>query len=146
MLFDICSEVLHTGKRGRPPQVLPPGVKVHVKNKGSQEHKRGRKRPKYQAPWREHPDTPDELPDSEIQANHLEAQNASTRRRNSAFRRRTNTYAKSRKGLQRTLDVQQIINTFVRPHWTTGLVPAVALGIISNPLNLIDILNMAKTI
>ena len=146
MLFDICSEVLHTGKRGRPPQVLPPGVKVRIKNKGSQEHKRGRKRPKYQAPWREHPDTPDELLDSEINANHLEAQNASTRRRNSAFRRRTNTYAKSRKGLQRTLDVQQIIHNFVRSYWTTGLVPAVALGIISNPLNLIDILTMAKTI
>lgn len=77
-----------------------------------------------------------------IHTNHLEAQNASTRRRNSTFRRRINTYAKSRKGLQRTLDVQQIIHNFVRPHWTTGLVPAVALGIISNPLNLIDILNM----
>ena len=145
-LFDICSEVLQTGKRGRPPQVLPPGVRVRIKNKGSQDHKRGRKRPKYQAPWREHPDTPDNLPDSEINANHLEAQNASTRRRNSAFRRRTNTYAKTKKGLQRTLDVHQIIHNFVRPHWTTGLVPAVALGIISNPLNLIDILTMAKAI
>ena len=31
MLFGICSEVLHTGLRGRPPQVLPPGVKVRVK-------------------------------------------------------------------------------------------------------------------
>jgi hypothetical protein len=146
MLFGICSEVLHTGLRGRPPQVLPPGVKVRVKNKGSQKHKKGRKRPKYQAPWREHPDTPQDLPDAEINANHLEAQNASTRRRNSAFRRRTNTYAKSRKGLQRTLDVNQIIHNFIRPHWSTGLVPAVALGIISNPLSLIDILTMAKTI
>lgn len=146
MLFDICSEVLRDGQRGRPPQVLPPGVKVRVKNKGSQNHKRGRKRPKYQAPWREHPDTPDNLPDSEINANHLEAQNASTRRRNSTFRRRTNTYAKSKKGLQRTLDVQQIIHNFIRPHWTTGLVPAVALGIMSTPLSFIDILTMAKAI
>ena len=62
--------------------------------------------------------------------NHVETQNAALRRRNSAFRRRTNTYAKKCKaGLQRTLDVHPII--FVRPHWTTGKVPAVALAIIA---------------
>lgn len=145
-LFEMCSEVLETGKRGRPPRVLPRGVKIRVKNKGGQKHKRGRKRPKYQAPWREHPDTLQDSPDSEINANRLEAQNASTRRRNSAFRRRTNTYAKTTNGLQRTLDVHQIIHNFIRPHWTTGVVPAVALGIISTSLSLIDILTMAKAI
>jgi hypothetical protein len=144
-LFKMCSEVLETGKRGRPPRVLPRGVKARVKNKGSQKNKKGCKRPKYQAPWREHPDTED-CQDSEINANHLEAQNASTRRRNSAFRRRTNTYAKTTGGLQRTLDVHQIIHNFVRPHWTTGVVPAVALGIISNAFTLIDILTMPKAI
>ena len=143
--FEICSEVLETGKRGRPPRVLPRGVKIRVKNKGSQSHKKGRKRPKYQAPWREHPETQD-CPDSDINANHLEAQNASTRRRNSAFRRRTNTYAKTQGGLQRTLDVHQIIHNFVRPHWTTGVVPAVALGILSSGLSLVDILTMAQAI
>nr|WP_051308981.1 hypothetical protein [Desulfogranum japonicum] len=71
-LFEICSEVLETGKRGRPPRVLPRGVKARVKNKGSQQKKKGRKRPKYHAPWREHPDTAD-CQDSEINANHLEA-------------------------------------------------------------------------
>ncbi|MBF0228628.1 MAG: hypothetical protein HQK63_03420 [Desulfamplus sp.] len=34
--------------------------------------------------------------DSEIHANYVEAQNAATRRRNSTFRRKTNTYAKTK--------------------------------------------------
>ena len=52
------------------------------------------------------------------------------RRRNSAFRRRTNTYAKTVPGLQRTLDVYWVIHNFVRKHWTTGQVPAVAMGVL----------------
>ncbi|MBF0589921.1 MAG: IS1 family transposase [Magnetococcales bacterium] len=146
LLFSLCAEVLRTGKRGRPPQVLPFGVKVRVKNKGDQKHKRGPKRPKYQAPHREHPDTDQTLADSEIHANHLEGQNAATRRRNSAFRRRTNTYAKTTEGLQRTLDVHLIIHNFVRTHWTTGMVPAVALGIMEGALSLEAILTMAKVV
>lgn len=78
-LFDLCSETLKTGKRGRPPGTLPKGVKVRVKNKGDQKRKKGRKRPKYQTPHREHPDTDQDLKDTEIHANHLEAQNAATR-------------------------------------------------------------------
>jgi hypothetical protein len=50
LLFEICQEALRTGKPGRPRKTLPKGVKVRIKNKGSQVHKRGRKRPKYQAP------------------------------------------------------------------------------------------------
>ena len=140
----LCAEALRTGRPGRLPKVLPQGVKVRVKNKGDQKHKRGPKRPKYQAPQREHPDTDQALPESEINANRLGGQNASTRRRNSAFRRRTNTYAKSGDGLQRTLDVHLIIHNFVRPHWTTGMVPAVKLGIKKIPLRLEDILTMKK--
>ena len=49
LLFELCSQALHNGKRGRPRKTLPKGVKVRLKNKGSQRHKRGRKRPKYQA-------------------------------------------------------------------------------------------------
>ena len=144
MLFDLCSEILQTGKRGRPPRVLPKGVRVRVKNKGDQKHKKGRKRPKYQAPQREHPNTNQDLVDPEIHANHLEAQNAAIRRRNSTFRRKTNTYAKTEKGLQRTLDVHQIIHNYVRPHWTTGEVPAVSLRILPKPLSLENILSMQK--
>lgn len=145
MLFDLCSEVLQTGKRGRPPRTLPKGVRVRVKNKGDQKHKKGRKRPKYQLPQREHPDTNQDLLYTEIHANHLEAQNAATRRRNSTFRRKTNTYAKTVEGLQRTLDIHQIIHNYVRPHWTTGKVPAVSLGILAEPLTLESILSMQKS-
>ena len=120
--------------------VLPKGVKVHVKNKGSQNTAPENRRPKYEAPWREHPETQQTLADSSIHANPVEAQNAALRRRNSAFRRRTNTYAKNKKELQHTLDVHQIIHNFVRPHWTTGKVPAVSLGIFKDALCLKNIL------
>jgi len=133
-LFTLCAEALRDGRQGRPPKTLPKGIKVRVKNKGSQNTDPENKRPKYEAPWREHPETEQDLEDRQIHANHVEAQNAALRRRNSAFRRRTNTYAKCREGLQRTLDVHQIIHNFVREHWTTGIVPAVALGVIKEAL------------
>ncbi|MDQ6961832.1 MAG: hypothetical protein Q9M28_04785 [Mariprofundaceae bacterium] len=141
-LFDLCAEQLRNGKRGRPPKTLPEGVKLRLKNKGSQGSKPGRKRPKYEAPKREHPDTVQNLQSSDIQANRLEAQNAALRRRNSAFRRRTNTYAKNKTALQRTLDVHQIIHNFSRVHWTTREVPAVAMGIIKGALSLENILTL----
>jgi len=94
VLFELCRQVVRTGQRGRPKTTLPVGVRVRVKNKGSQAHKRGRKRPKYQAPQPEHPATPSTLAETEIHANHLEAFNASLRRRLACYRRKTNTYAK----------------------------------------------------
>lgn len=94
VLFELCRQVVHTGQRGRPKTTLPEGVRVRVKNKGSQAHKRGRKRPKYQAPQPEHPATPPTLVETDIHANHLEAFNASLRRRLACYRRKTNTYAK----------------------------------------------------
>ena len=60
---------------------------------------------------------PDYIPDkSDVHANHNEAQNAALRRPASAYRRRQNLYAKRVEGLQRTLDVQQLIHNWVRPH------------------------------
>jgi len=94
VLFELCHQALQTGQRGRPKQTLPEGVRVRVKNKGSQAHKRGRKRPKYQAPQPEHPATPPTLSDTDIHANHVEAFNAALRRRLASYRRKTNTYAK----------------------------------------------------
>jgi len=138
-LFTLCAETLHDSRR-RSSKTLPKGVKIRVKNKGSQSTAPENKRPKYEAPWREHPETEQDLENKDIHANHLEAQNAALRRRNSAYRRRTNTYAKSIEGLQRTLDIHQIIHNFVRHHWTTGVVPAVALNIIEGALCLEDIL------
>ncbi len=36
LLFELCSQALRNGKRGRPKKTLPKGVKVRLKNKGSQ--------------------------------------------------------------------------------------------------------------
>ena len=105
LLFEICHDLLRTGGRGRPKKVLKEGVKVKLKNKGSQRGKPGPKREKYQTPQPEHPATEQNIQNSDIHANHKEAQNAAYRRKNSAYRRKTNTYAKCKAGLQRTLDL-----------------------------------------
>jgi hypothetical protein len=115
--------------RGRPRKTLRKGTKVRIKNKGSQSRKRGRKRPKYQAPCPEHPDTLQNIEDKDIHANHCEAFNSSLRRRSAGFRRKTNTYAKNQKGLQRTLDAYWVVHNFLRPHFTLKEVPADVLGI-----------------
>ena len=143
-VFELCAQTGRTGKRGRPRKTLPKGCRVRLKNKGSQRPRRGPKRPTYQTPQPEHPDTPRDVPEAAIHANHLEAHNAAWRRRNSAFRRRTNPYAKNADALQRTLDVHLLQHHFVRPHWTTGEVPAERLGIMAAPLRLEEILMMPK--
>jgi hypothetical protein len=129
LLFEICHEVIHTGRRGRPKKRLAKGVRMRIKNKGSQK-RRARKRQKYQAPVPEHPETGHEVAEEAIHANHVEAFNTSMRRRNSTFRRRTNTHAKSKADLQRTLDVYWLVHNFVRVHFATKIVPAVKLGIL----------------
>ena len=135
ILFEICNELIFTGKKGRPRKTLIKGVKVRIKNKGSQAHKKGPKRPKYQAPHLEHPQTVQDINNTDIHANHCEAFNSALRRRNSAFRRRTNTYSKNESGLQRTLDVLWVVHNFIRTHFTTKKVPAVALGIFDKQLS-----------
>ncbi len=96
LLFEICQTVLRTGKRGRPRHTLPKGVRVRVKNKGAQAHQRSRKRPKYEAPQPEYPDTGATIANQEIHANHLEGFNAALRHRMACYRRKTNPYAKKR--------------------------------------------------
>lgn len=142
ILFEICQEVFLSGQRGRPRYVLPRGVRVRLKNKGDQSHRRGRKRQKYETPCPEHPETSSTVSNADINANHAEGFNASLRRRNSAYRRKTNTYAKKKNGLQRTLDVFWIIHNFIRKHFTTQKVPAVALGILKNGLSWEDVTKM----
>jgi len=139
LLFEICRQALRTGQVGRPRQTLPKGVKVRLKNKGSQPHHKGPKRPKYQAPQPEHPDTPQNLVDEDIHANHLEGFNAGMRRKLACYRRRTNTYAKQEETLQTRLDVHWILHNFVRPHFTTKLIPAVALGILEKGLPMFEL-------
>ncbi len=134
ILFDICHELLKTGKPGRPKKVLPEGVQAKLKNKGNQSHKKGPKKAKYQTPKPEHPNTKDQIQEQDIHANHTEAQNASLRRKLSPYRRRTNTYAKTKEGLQRILDVYWCVHNFVREHFTLKAVPAVKMGIIEKPM------------
>ena len=129
ILFEICHELVRNGEPGRPKKVLRKRVRVRLKNKGAKKRV-GRPRKKYEAPVPEHPETEHEVPEPEIHANHAEAFNSSLRRRNSAFRRETNTYAKDRDNLQRTLDVYWVVHNFVRVHFTTKVVPAVKLGIL----------------
>ncbi len=145
LLFEICHEVIRNGKPGRPLKRLPKGVRVRLKNKGSKKRP-GRRRQKYQAPVPEHPKTTHDVAHKDIHANHLEAFNASMRRRNSTFRRKTNTYAKSRKELQRTLDVFWVIHNFVRVHFTTKVVPAVKLGILETGISWSQLLTMRYAI
>jgi len=142
LLFEICWELIRSGKPGRPKKTLQKGVKVRLKNKGAQAHKRGRKRPQYQAPWKEHPQTAHPVEEHQIHTNHAEAFFSALRRKCAAFRRRTNTYAKSRKGLQRLLDVYWVIHNFLRVHFTTQEVPAVALGIITRRLSVQELFLM----
>ena len=142
LLFEICHELYRSGRRGHPRKVLRRGVRVRLKNKGSQSHRRGRKRPKYEAPCSEHPQTQQNLANTEIHANHVEAFNASLRRRHSAYRRKTNTYAKKKTGLQRTLDVFWIVHNFIRKHFTTRYVPAVALGLLKEGLSWAQMLKL----
>lgn len=133
-LFALCAEVIKSRLPGRPKKTLPAGVRVRIKNKGSQSHKRGPKKKKYDAPQAEHPDTAQNISSHTIHANHLEAQHASLRRRNSTYRRKTNTYAKKKAGLQRTLDLFWLAHNFIRNHFTTKKVPAVAINIIATPI------------
>jgi len=144
ILFEICHQVLRNGKRGRPKKTLRKGVKVRLKHKGAQAHKKGRKRPKYQAPFPEHPETIQTITTQDMHANHLEAFNTSLRRRCAAYRRRTNMYAKNTVRLQERLDVYWIVHNFVRIHFTTHQVPAVALGILEHGFSLHDIFLIQK--
>src|SRR5438067_6466159 len=118
LLVELCSEALRTGKRGRPKKTLRQGVKVRLKNKGTQRHKRGPKRPKYEAPYPEHPDTVQPVATKDIHANHLEAFHTSLRRRCATYRRQTNTYAKHTGRLQERLDVHWSFQEFGRVHFT----------------------------
>ena len=139
LLFEICYELVHNGKPGRPKKTFKKGVHVRVKNKGSQAHKKGPKRPKYQSPWREHPETARPIAETDIHANHAEAFWSALRRKCATFRRKTNTYAKATTGLQRLLRVYWVVHNFLRVHFTTREVPAVALGILERRLSVQEI-------
>lgn len=125
-LFAACCQALYTGEPGRPAQTLPEGVNVRLKNKGLSPDS---SRAKYVAPKPEHPLTEQDFPEAEIHANHTEAFNSALRRQLPCFRRKANPYAKLKSAWQRRLDVHWLLHNFIRPHFSTKQVPAVALGI-----------------
>jgi transposase-like protein len=142
LLFEVCYELVKNGKRGRPKKTLKRGIRVRIKNKGSQAHKKGRKRPKYQSPWAEHPETTHTLEETDIHANHAEAFWSALRRKCTTFRRKTNMYAKSTPGSQRLLHVYWVVHNFIRVHFTTREVPAVALEVIERRVAAFEIFHM----
>ena len=142
LLFEICYELVKNGQPGRPKKTFKRGVHVRIKNKGSQAHKKGAKRPTYQSPWAEHPETNRMIAESDIHANHAEAFWSALRRKCATFRRKTNMYAKTTAGLQRLLHVYWVVHNFLRVHFTTREVPAVALGVIERRLSVGEIFHM----
>ncbi len=137
-LWDLASVYLalrECPSRYRTRKVWRYGLEVAMKVKGSQ----GLRRVVWVRP--EHPYTA-VSPLAEVHANHNEAHNAALRRRCSAYRRRQNLYAKTRDGLQRTLDVQRILHNWVRPHWGLGkrTTPAMAIGLCSRLLSTQELL------
>jgi len=139
LLFEICYELVYNGKPGRPKKTCKRGVRFSIKNTGAQAHKKGRKRLKYQRPWREHPDTARTIAETDIHANHTEAFWSALRRTCATFRRKTNMYAKATMGLQRLLRVYWVVHNFLRVHFTTREVPAVALGLLERRLSVQEI-------
>ena len=110
-----------------------------IKNKGAQAHKKGRKRPNYQSPWREPPETARTSAETDIHANHAEAFFRALRRKCAPLRRKTNMYAKATTGLHRLLHVSWVVHNFLRIHGTTREVPAVALGLLERRLSVQEI-------
>lgn len=139
LLFEICYDLVNNGKPGRPKKTFKRGVHFRIKNKGAQAHKKGRKRPKYQSPWKEHPETARTIAETNIHANHAEAFFSALRRKCAPFRRKTNMYAKVTTGLQRLLRVYWVVHNFLRVHFTIREVPAVALGILERRLTVQEI-------
>src|SRR5690348_11982841 len=126
LLFAICYALGHNGKPGRPKKTCKRGGHGRSKHPGAQAHKKGRKRPPYQSPGKEHPATARIIAETHIHANHAEAFLSALRRTCATFRRKTKMSAKATTGLQRRLRVYWVVHNVLRVHFTTREVPAVA--------------------
>ena len=81
---------------------------------------------------------------TERHANPLEAFQTSLRRRCEAYRRRTHMEAKHPRRLQARVAVYWMVPNFVRVHFTTRQVPAVALGILDHGFALHELFLIQK--
>ena len=138
-LFALCPERVNNGQPGRPKKTCKKGVHVRLKHTGAHAHKKGRKRPNSQSPWRAPPVTARTMAETDIQANHAAAFFRALRRQWATFRRKTNTDAKATKGWQRLLRVYWVVHHFLRVHFTPREVPAVALGLLKRRLSVQEI-------
>ena len=75
------------------------------------------------------------MAEPDIHAHPAEAFLSALRRPWAPFRRKTNMYAKATTGLQRLLHVYWVVHNFLRVHFTTCAVPAVALGLLERRLS-----------
>jgi hypothetical protein len=142
LLFELWHVLVKNGNPGRPTKTCKRGVHVSIKNKGSQAQKKGRKRPKYQSPWRAPPETARPIAETDSHANHAAAFLSALRRKWATLRRKTHTYAKATTGLQRLLHVYWVVPHFLRTHFTPGEVPAVALGVLQRRLSVQEVFHI----
>jgi len=133
--FALGHALVHKGTPGRPKQTCKKGVHVRGKHTGSPAQKKGPKRPTYQSPWREHPETARTIAETDIHAHHAEAFWRALRRQWAPCRSKTKTYATATTGWQRLLRVYGVVPHCLRVHLTTRAVPAVALGILERRLS-----------
>jgi hypothetical protein len=108
-----------------------------MKIKGSQ----GKRRIEWVYP--EHPFTA-LSPQSQVHANHNEAQTVRSGDSAVQARRRQNLYAKRVEALQRVLDVQRLVHNWVPPHWglAKGTTPAMAMGFCNRPVSMHELLTL----
>jgi hypothetical protein len=142
LLLERGYALVNHGKPGRPQKTCKKGVHCSIKHKGAQAHTKGRKRPKYQRPWREPPETTRTLEETAIPANHAAAFLRALRRKWATCRRKTNTYAQSTQGWQRLLPVYGMVHHFLRAHFPTHEVPAVALGVRERRLSVREVFHL----
>ena len=105
LLFALCSEAQRNDKQEHPKKTLPKDVKVLLKNKKSQRHKRDPKQPKYQTPYPEHPYTTQPVTTTDIHTNHLKTFHTSLRHPCTTYHKHTNIYTKKTKHLQNKLNM-----------------------------------------
>jgi len=129
-------------KWGLPANPCPKGSKCGSRTRAAKLTKKGLNVPNIRPHSQNHPDTPQDLADTDIHANHLEGFNSGIRRKLACYRRRTNTYAKQEKPLQTRPDVHWILHNFAWPHFTTRQVPAVALNILERGLSMFELFNI----
>ena len=82
------------------------------------------------------------MAETDIHAKHAEAFLSALRRHYATFRRKTNMDAKSTKGWQRRLRVSGVVHNFLRIHFTTREVPAVALSVLERRLSVREVFHI----